>query len=249
VAGQGERRLNVDEVKAWDEYEIKARYIPCFISAIFPVHFLVLFLGVSFWETLTANIGWLMVANISLSLVVTLALIQLQSGIAKHWVEEGVFGEGGINFPTTNFLLFKDAYLSKGMKVAIRKKIKEDFNFELMDEDQEGLDIDEARKTAREAVGLIRRSVGKGIMTHHYNIRYGFIRNLIGGALWGLAGSVGAAAWYGFEKNWQALTFFSICALIFLVLILSRKIILKKFACQYTEILFNEYMFQKGGDK
>lgn len=239
----------MDGIKAWDEYEIKARYIPCFITAIFPVHFLVLFLGVSFWETIMTNIGWLMVANISLSLVVTLALIQLQSGIAKHWVEEGVFGKGGINFPTTDFLLFKDAYLSKRMKVAMRKKIKEDFNFELMDEDQEKADLDEARRTSREAVGLIRRFVGKGTMTHHYNIRYGFIRNLIGGALWGLAGSVGATAWYGFEKNWQALAFFSICALIFLLLILFRETILKKFACQYAETLFNEYMIQKGGDK
>jgi hypothetical protein len=239
----------MDKITAWDEYEIKARYIPCFITAIFPVHFFVLFLGASFWETLVRNIGWLMVANISLSLIVTLALIQLQSGLAKHWIEEGTFGKGGINFPTTNFLLFKDSYLSKGMKLAIREKILNDFTFQLLSEDQELGNLDEARKASREAVGLIRSFVGKGTMTHHYNIRYGFIRNLIGGALWGLAGSVGAAAWYGFEENWQALTLFSICAVLFIILILFRKKVLERFACQYAVTLFNEYMIQKGGDK
>ncbi|MFZ4438866.1 MAG: Mov34/MPN/PAD-1 family protein [Syntrophales bacterium] len=55
--------------KSWDEYEIKARYIPCFIAAIPPVHFLIQLLGPSFWETIIRNVGWMLVANISLSLV------------------------------------------------------------------------------------------------------------------------------------------------------------------------------------
>jgi hypothetical protein len=105
--------------RAWDEYEIKARYIPCFLAAVLPVHFGIQFFGNAFWETIAKNIGWLVVTNFSLSLLVTLALIQFQCGIAKHWIEEGIFGKGGINFPTTTLLLFRDPFLSRNMKVAL----------------------------------------------------------------------------------------------------------------------------------
>jgi len=239
----------MSKIKAWDEYEIKARYIPCFVAAVVPVHFCIQFLGESFWKTMVTNIGWLVVANVSLSLVVTLALIQLQCGIAKHWIEEGIFGKGGINFPTTTILLFQDSFLSRSMKVAVREKIAKDFNFQLMDASQEKIDIDEARRLAREAVGFIRRYVDKGIMTYQYNIRYGFMRNLIGGALWGLAGSAGCTIWYGLHKNWQAVALFTVCTILFALLFLFRKRVLERFAYQYAETLLNEYIIQKGAKK
>lgn len=232
--------------KTWDEYEIKARYIPCFLAAIVPIHFGILLLGNPFWDAIAKNVGWMVFTNLSLSLVVTLALIQLQCGIAKHWIEEGIFGKGGINFPSTVILLFQDSFLSKKMKVAIRAKIAKDFNFELMSEIQELADTEEAKRLAREAVGFIRRDVGNGVMTHHYNIRYGFIRNLTGGALWGLAGSVGCAILYGLQNNWHASSLFIGCAIFYISLLLFRKKLLIKFAHQYAEILFNEYMVQRG---
>jgi len=239
----------MNKIKAWDEYEIKARYIPCLITAVFPVHFCILFLGEAFWETIVTNIGWLMIANVSLSLVVTLALIQLQCGIAKHWIEESIFGRGGVNFPTTTFLLFQDSFLSMSMKTAIREKVMRDFKFELMNASQEQTDINEAKRLAREAVGLIRRSVGRGVMTYHYNIRYGFMRNLIGGTPWGLAGSIGCVFWYGMQKNWQASALFIFCSLSFAALLIFKKGILQKYAYQYAETLFNEYLIQKGDKK
>lgn len=235
--------------KAWDEYEIKARYIPCLLAAVLPVHFAIQFLGNAFWEAIAKNIGWLVVTNLSLSVIVALALIQLQCGIAKHWIEEGIFGKGGINFPTTTLLLFQDPFFSRKMKLAIREKIQKDFNFELMDETQEHSDVDEAIRLARDAVGLIRRFVGKGVMTFHYNIRYGFMRNLIGGVPWGLLGGIGCAIWYGLQKHWQASIFFIVCAILFSALLLFRKMILHKFSHQYAETLFIEYMAQKGAKK
>lgn len=239
----------MSEIKTWDEYEIKARYIPCLIAAVFPVHFAIQFLGESFWATIVTNVGWLILTNVSLSLVVTLALIQLQCGIAKHWIEEGIFGKGGINFPTTNILLFQDSFLSKSMKAELREKIMKDFNFKLLSAGQEKKDIDEAKKRAREAAGLIRRYIGKGFMLHQYNIRYGFMRNLIGGVLWSFAGSIGCAIWYGLQANWQASSFFTFCTIIFSALFVFRKRILQKYAYQYAETLLNEYMIQQGAKK
>ena len=161
------------------------------------MHFLIQFLGASFWTDLANNIGWLLVANISLSLIITLALIQLQCGIAKHFIEESIFGKGGIRFPTTDLLLFENHELSREIKIALRNRIIKDYNFKLMNEKQESTDVAEARRLAKEAVGFIRRYVNKGTMTHHYNIRYGFIRNLIGGALWAFIGSSGSSVVYG----------------------------------------------------
>lgn len=235
--------------KFWDEYEIKARYIPCFVAVVPLVHFLIQFLGTSFWETLANNVGWLLVANISLSLIVTLALIQLQCGIAKHWIEESVFGKGGINFPTTNLLLFKNHVLSRSMKVAVREKVLNDFHFKLMDEVQEADDTEEARRLVREAVGFIRGYVRKGLMTHQYNIRYGFMRNLTGGTLWACAGSIGNGVMYGLQKNWEPMALFACSALLFSFILIFKKQILAKFAHQYAETLFSEYLTMKGDAK
>jgi hypothetical protein len=237
------------DINFLDEYEIKARYIPCFLPAVFPVHFCIQFLGEDFWQTIALNIGWMVAANVSLSLIITLALIQLQCGIAKHWIEESIFGKAGINFPTTAMLLFHDSFLSTSMKSAIHEKLVNDFKFELMSENQEQTDINEAKRRSREAVGFIRRSVGRGIMTYQYNIRYGFIRNFLGGAFWGLAGSISCACWYGIEKNWRASSFFIVCSICFLVLLLFRERVLKKYAYQYAETLLSEYMSITGENK
>jgi hypothetical protein len=230
----------------WDEYEIKARYIPCLITAIPLVHFLLQFLGANFWKTIALNVSWLLIANISLSLIVTLALIQLQCGIAKHWVEEGIFGKGGINFPTTYLLLFQNNFLSRGIKVALRDKIYNDFHFKLMDEDQECNDIEEAKRSIREAVGLIRGYVCKGRMLHQYNISYGFMRNLIGGSLWAFPGCVGSSVLYGLQKDWIPMSFFAVSSMIFLATLIFKKQILSKIAHQYADTLLNEYLNMKG---
>lgn len=235
--------------KFWDEYEIKARYIPCFVAAVPLVHFLIQLLGPSFWETIARNVGWMLVANISLSLVVTLSLIQLQCGIAKHWIEESVFGKGGMNFPTTNLLLFQDSILSRSMKMAIREKIYCDFHFKLMDEVQECKDIEEAKRLTREAVSFIRKYVGKGRMTHQYNIRYGFMRNLIGGSLWACVGCIGSGIIYGLQKYWEPMSLFAFGALIFFSILIFKTRILSKFADQYAETIFSEYLTTKGDAK
>ena len=112
------------EIKYWDEYEIKARYIPTFLSAVPLVHFLLLFLGETFWKNLSGNIGWMIViTNLGVSLIVMFAFVQIQCGFAKHWVEEPVFGKGGAHFPTSDMLLFNCGLISIERKEQIRNKI------------------------------------------------------------------------------------------------------------------------------
>lgn len=82
-------------------------------------------------------------------------------------------------------------------------------------------------------------------MTFQYNIRYGFIRNLIGGVLWGAIGSIGCSIIYGSENAFKAMSLFIVFAMIFIALYLSRKIILDKFAFYYADSLFNDFLVKK----
>ncbi len=239
----------MNKIKFWDEYEIKARYLPTFLSVVPLVHFLTLFLGEVFWKELIGNIGWmLVVTNLGLSLLVMLTLVQIQCGFSKHWVEESVFGKGGERFPTTDMLLYNGGLISFERKEQIHSEITKQFSSTLSSRAEEKNNPDNARLQAREAVGHVRGTVGKGAMILQYNIRYGFFRNLIGGVIWSTVGSIGCSIIYGINNNWKTMSFFIVFFVIHLTMFLFKKAILEKFAFSYADALFNEFLNQnKGG--
>lgn len=237
------------KTKSWDEYEIKARYVPTFLSTIPIVHFAIIFLGRTFWSELADNISWmLVVANISLSLIVMLALVQIQSGLGKSWIEESVFGKGGVNFPTTNMLLYSGGLISKQRKEQLRRIISEFSGSTFSTEDEEQDDPLNARLQAREAVGYVRTKVGHGVMTIKYNIRYGFFRNLIAGVGWATAGSLGCSIWYCLGSDWKPMILFIVYFLIFITLYLLKRQILEKLAFSYADALFTEFSSRIKGE-
>lgn len=237
------------KIKWLDEYEIKARYIPTFLSVIPIVHFAIMFLGRTFWNELADNISWMpAVANISLSFVVMIALVQIQSGLGKTWIEESVFGKGGINFPTTDMLLYSGGLISKQRKEQLRQMISDFSGSTFSTEDEERDDPLNARLQAREAVGHVRLKVGHGVMTIKYNIRYGFIRNLIAGVAWGAVGSLACSSLYFLDSRWKPMSFFIACFLAFATLYLLRKKILRKIAFNYADVLFTEFSNQIKGE-
>ena len=84
------------KISNWDAYEIKARLVPTFLSVIPITHFAIMFLGRTFWNELADNIGWMpTAANLTLSFIVMLSLVQIQSSLGKTWIEESIFGKGG----------------------------------------------------------------------------------------------------------------------------------------------------------
>lgn len=238
------------EIKSWDEYEIKARYIPVFLAVVPLVHFLILFVGDFFWKELIENIKWMLViADISLSLIVVLALTQFQTSLGKHWIEESVFGKGGEQFPTTNMLLYEGALISRERKDQIRNKIMQSFSCVFSSEAEERSSQTNARFQAREAVGHVRSFVGKGEMTIHYNIRYGFVRNFIAGILWGVIGSA-LCAWYYWSANqWKLASLFIIYSAIFIIMFALKSIILNRLAFAYADSLFNDFLNNSKGAK
>jgi len=234
----------VDKIKWWDEYEIKARYIPTFLSVIPIVHFSIVFFGGAFWDELFKSISWMLViANISVSLIVMLALVQFQCSLGKVWIEESLFGKGGEQFPTTDILLYCGGLVSKQRKEQLRCRISDVSGCAFSNEKEERADPFNARLQAREAVGHVRQKVGHGVMTIQYNIRYGFFRNLIAGMPWAIIGGIACSVMYLLENRWKPMSLFLVYTLIFLALYLFKRAILERLAYSYADTLFNEYSY------
>lgn len=233
----------MDKIKWLDEYEIKARYIPTFLSVIPIVHFSISFFGWAFWDELFRSINWMLLfANLSFSFIGMLALVQFQCSLGKIWIEESVFGKGGERFPTTDMLLYNGGFISMQRKEQLLSKIFSEGGCAFWNEEEERADPSNARLQAREAVGYIRRKVGHGVMTIKYNIRYGFFRNLIAGIPWVTTGGIGCSVMYFLESRWKPMSLFIAYILIFVILYLFKRAILERLAYSYADALFNEYL-------
>lgn len=232
-------------MKLLDVYEIRARYIPAIIAAL-PAIILSAFIKRDVWISLFSNAKcFLVVENISLSLIAVLFLIHVQRGIAKHVFENLIF-KSGKEFPTTTMLLLSDTYLSAEMKTKIRKKIETTFGIHLLTLEKEQENLEEAKKTIRDAVNLIRKQVKNGDKTLQYNIHYGFSRNLIAGSLFALPLSALNAFLFGMQ-NKAGFYISTALAVFFLATLIFNRIILTHFANAYAECLLSEFVFNKKG--
>lgn len=234
-------------MKLLDVYEIRARYIPAIIAAL-PAIILSAFIKRDVWISLFSNAKcFLVVENVSLSLIAVLFLIHVQRGIAKHVFENLIF-KSGKEFPTTTMLLLSNPYLSSEMKTKIRKKIETTFGIHLLTSEKEQKNLEEAKKTIRDAVNLIRKQVKDGDKTLQYNIHYGCSRNLIAGSLFALPLSVLDAYLFGMQNT--AGFYFSVAlAVLFLAVLVFNKTILTHFANDYAECLLSEFISTTEGEQ
>ena len=231
-------------MKFFSNYELRARYIPAFIAGL-PVIILSAFIKQGVWISIFENAQYfLVIENLSLSLISVLFIIHVQRGIAKHLFENQIF-KAGKDFPTTTMLLLTDSFLSVEMKNKIRKKVETDFGLQLCSQEQEQANLEEAKKTIRDAVNLIRKQVKDGDKTLQYNIHYGLSRNLIAGSIFAIPTSVLNAVLFGMQN--KAGFFISLIMVGFfaLALIFNRKI-LTHYASAYAECLLSEFLTTKG---
>lgn len=230
-------------IKWPDIYNLYARYVPAIIAAL-PVIILSTFIKRDVWILLFDNTRFLIIENLSSSLIGIIFLIHVQRGLAKHLFENLIF-KSGKEFPTTTMLLCTDNYLSTEIKDKIRTKIKTDFAIQLRVLEQEQKDIEEAKKTIRDAVNLIRKQVKDGDKTLQYNIYYGFSRNLIAGTIFAIPVSILDAILFGIQ-NKPGFCISIAMTIFFSFLLLFSKKILKYFAYAYAECLLSEFLMTKG---
>ena len=227
--------------KSFDEYEIKARYIPALIASIPIIVLVSSYERDAFFSLFSASNSFLVVENITLSAVYIAFLINFQRFVGKYIIENLVF-KNGSEFPTTTMILWNDTSLSKDFKRKLYEKINRDFELNLMHWIKTEDNNYEAKTLARETIALIRNKVKKGHLTHSHNIQYGFMRNMIAGFVLSLPFSI--VNIYLFIKvivfN-TGLIFSLFLTFLSAVFIIFLKPILKKLAESYARVLLTEY--------
>lgn len=101
--------------------------------------------------------------------------------VSKRVFQFKLFQKDETKMPTTQFLLWHDAQLSKEMKRLVRERVFQDNGYRMFTEAEEKENEYEARLNIVGAVGLIRQSLRQDSILEQSNYRYGFQRNLLGG--------------------------------------------------------------------
>lgn len=224
---------------------MKARLAPTLLTSI-PLLTIYYF---GFSDTLIGYIDFLKdfkwIGDLVLSTAIIFLLMQINRFISKE-LFQNIFFNGELKFPTTTTLLNKSKSLPEGIKSKIRDKIKETYQIDLLNQEDEEKDEKEARSTIVSAVGQIRNSLREDKMVKQHNIEYGFMRNFIGGSTLAVIASI--LGIYIFEEYKPIDLPYKICiglCIFYSLFILLSKYILKRYAENYSLVLFNQFMALK----
>lgn len=225
-----------------DRYNLYARIFPATICVSPIFTFSWFFLGekiIGFFQSVYM-IKW--IGNISIPLIFIILLSQVNRLISKEIFEKFYF-KGELEMPTTNFLMRTNDQYSTEYKEQIYSKIFKDFGIILLSFRAEKVNPILARKKISEAVGQIRRRVGKGVLLHQHNIEYGFFRNLIGGSFIATILSLIDILFFSFlSPNILALKISILTFILFLIPLVFSKKILSSLGTSYAKVLIQEYM-------
>lgn len=172
-----EKRLKMDD---YDQYAvftpaiinctITAFIIWCTVADLYPT---------TWWNRLLAIFG---------SAAVTAIFARFIMNIfreASKLFETIHYGRDRLHFPTTSMLLLSDNSISQDLKKRVRRVLKSRYKITMATKDSEVKNELEARRTAKDAVALIRKTVAKSedMLTSLKLKRYGQFRNFLGGAV------------------------------------------------------------------
>ena len=225
----------------FDKYTRKARVYPSIIILL-PFLIFNIYCDIEGLKDVFDNLLQVkIVGNITISVVLLFLLVQINRFLGKFLFEKYMF-KSEIEMPTTLYMLFSNSEFSVEYKNKIREKINSDFNLTLPDLQNETDDILNSKKRIVEAIGLVRQKVKNGRLLLQHNIEYGFMRNLIGGALIGLIMSI-IVIIYFFKLNNVLIAYVGMgLALFYFLLLLLHRPIIKHLGNQYAKRLFQEYL-------
>lgn len=95
-----------------------------------------------------------------------------------------MFKENETRMPTTELLLWKNKLLSRSQIEQLHHKLQAQYDYLMLDEQQEYADELEARRNIVGAVGIMKEATRGNKMLLQCNYRYGYQRNLLGGLVW-----------------------------------------------------------------
>lgn len=225
----------------FDKYTLKARIYP---SIIILIPFLVFNLNCNieglkdvFDDLLKVKI----VGNVSVSIVLLFLFVQINRFIGKFLFEKNLF-KNESEMPTTNFMLYSNSEFSTEYKNKVRKQIQKDFQMTLPNQKEENDNLINTKKRIAEAIGLVRQKVKNGRLLLQHNIEYGFMRNLIGGSIFGLLMSVVIIIYFKTSTTvYLSYLGYGLGGFYLFLLVFHRQII-GYLGNQYARRLFQEYL-------
>lgn len=174
----------IEKLLRMDDYDLEAVFTPAIVNIfildfVFTCTILPIAEDTIWWRTAIA-----IVASLAVVVVLTRFTMHIFRAIAR-FIEGMLYRKDRLCFPTTSMLLYSDKSISKTMKKRIRNDLKAFYHLTLSTKAQEEADEMEARRAAKDAVALIRKTVAdsKDVMTRRKLKRYGMFRNFLGGAV------------------------------------------------------------------
>ena len=232
----------IEELLNMDDYDLEAVFTPAVVNVlildfVFTCTLLPFAENTEWWRSAIA-----VVAPLAASVVLFRFAMHLFREVARTTVESILYRKDRLRFPTTSMLLYNDSSISKVMKKRIREDIKAQYNITLSTKAQENADVMEARRIAKDAVALIRKTVAdnKDAMTRRKLIRYGMFRNFLGGALFCLPLSAlcWAISYYLTGASNLAILF---AMLVYLIIVFVDYFLTKSTAVDYAETLITTF--------
>lgn len=236
MIGKIEKLLNMDD------YDLEAVFTPAIVNLlildfVFTCTLLPIAENTMWWKTALA-----IVTPLAAAVVITRFTMHFFRGVSRTIYEDTLYRKDRLRFPTTSMLLLTDNSISQSMKKRVRDDLKTLYNITLCTKAQEATDEMEARRTAKDAVALIRKTVADchDAMTHRMLNRYSMFRNFLGGAVFCLPLSI--TCWAIDYSHTGTSNPIILTALVFYLLIIVVDIfITKSAAIEYAESLLTTF--------
>lgn len=223
------------------EYTTKARVFPTVLTMI---PFIVLYIWIlapminpilePVWNLLPV------VAGVSIHAVLLYAFMQLNRFLSKAIFQNWLFS-GDLHMPSTDMLLPGNKSLDAQTRERYLGLIQKDFDIDMKKSLSNLKTEDEKRQMITRVVGRIRPLLKDNDMLQQHNREFGFIRNLEGGSIGAFAISVALIAVGVCQHDSQLMGTAIFMAVVYLVILLSSKVLITHYGKNYANVLFEQY--------
>ncbi len=238
MIGKLEKLLNMDD------YDLEAVFTPAIVNLlildfVFTCTILPVIENTAWWQSALA-----IVAPLAAAVVLTRFIMHFFRAVSRMVFEDSLYRKDKLCFPTTSMLLLSDN--STGISLIMKKRVRSDlktlYNRTLLTKTKEDTDPMEARKTAKNTVVFIRKTVAdsRDTMTRRKLKRYGMFRNFLGGAVFCLPLSI--AFWViDYSRTETSDPIILTILAFYLLIIVVDFFITKRAAVDYAETLITTF--------
>ena len=174
------RKMNEYERHAYLYSAWTALLVPCLVT-----------IWVTWSSILPSKIDTIHMIQKTLGIVASSAVVYAALGFyirelftSKMIFQFPMFKEDETRMPTTELLLWKNKLLSRSLIEQVHHKLQAQYDFLMLDEQQENADEQEARRNIVGAVGIMKEATRGNKILLQCNYRYGYQRNMLGGLVW-----------------------------------------------------------------